>query len=120
MPSADGEFAEVVALELALLSSRVRSSTGLLETLLDPEFRQIGASGRLWARSETVPALAAEDPDSEGTIEVSEMETAVVADRVVLVTYVSDRAGRRARRSSLWRHREVAWRIAFHQGTLLP
>jgi hypothetical protein len=38
----------------------------------------------------------------------------------VLVTYVSERGERRARRSSVWRKTEDGWRVYFHQGTLIP
>jgi hypothetical protein len=119
MGATESELAEVVARELALLSSLVRSSTEPLEALLDPTFREIGASGRLWSRSDTLSELLADELDGEDTVEVREMETALLADGVALLTYVSIRSGRRARRSSLWRHHEGAWRIVFHQGTLL-
>jgi len=47
----------VVELELALLTTSVRRSRTQLEGLLDPEFREVGASGRLWTREEIIADL---------------------------------------------------------------
>ncbi|HEU4539676.1 MAG TPA: hypothetical protein VFR23_00990 [Jiangellaceae bacterium] len=48
------------------------------------------------------------------------MEGRRLADHLVLLTYVSDESGRRARLTSLWRFDEVAgWRLPHHQGTLI-
>ncbi|MGA2529441.1 MAG: nuclear transport factor 2 family protein [Acidimicrobiales bacterium] len=108
----------VIELELALLSPQVRRSREMLESLLEPDFFEVGASGKLWTRSEMLGALTAEEPD-DYSIEVSEIEASPVGEGLVLVSYVSSRAGRRARRSSLWRESGSSWQIIFHQGTLL-
>jgi ribonuclease HI len=105
---------EVVALELRLLDPGVRADCGEVERLLHPEFREIGASGRLWDRESMVAALA-EDPGTGAT--ASEMEARVVDDGVVLVTYVAESAAGRSRRSSVWVRGEDGWRVLFHQGT---
>ncbi|MCY7343193.1 MAG: DUF4440 domain-containing protein [Pseudonocardia sp.] len=105
--------------ELALLSFDVRRSAAAVEDLLDPEFREIGASGRLWTRAETVAALAGDVPDGKVSISATEFHGVVLAQDLVLLTYVSDRNGRRARRSSLWRSSQGSWRMLHHQGTPL-
>lgn len=108
----------VVELEHALLTASVRRSRAQLEALLDPEFREVGASGRLWTREEIIAELV--DGDGGGPIEAVQVEAHEVAPDVVLVTFVTDRGGRAARRSSLWRFVGGRWRILHHQGTLLP
>jgi hypothetical protein len=107
---------QVVELELALLHPDVRRDRQWVEELLHEDFREIGASGRLWTRQEAVEALAGEQSDEP--IAVSEMESFQLGEGVVLLTYVSDRAGRRARRSSVWRLSDGRWRLVHHQGTL--
>jgi len=107
---------EVVALELRLLDPAVRRDRGQVEALLHAEFREIGASGRLWDRESMVAALA-EDPGTGAT--AGELEARVVGDGVVLLTYVSDSAAGRSLRSSLWVRGEDGWRVLFHQGTPL-
>jgi ribonuclease HI len=105
---------QVVALELRLLDPAVRADRADVERLLHPEFREIGASGRLWNRDEMVVALA-EDPGTGAT--ATEVEARIVADGVVLVSYVAESAAGRSRRSSLWVRGEDGWRVLFHQGT---
>ncbi|WP_298798239.1 DUF4440 domain-containing protein [uncultured Pseudonocardia sp.] len=105
--------------ELALLSFDVRRSAAAVEDLLDPEFREIGASGRLWTRAEMAAALAGDLSDEEGSIAATEFQGMTLAPDLVLLTYVSDRNGRRARRSSVWRRSKGSWRVLHHQGTLL-
>lgn len=114
----DDSLDEVVELELALLHPDVRRDRPWVEDLLDEDFREIGASGRLWSRQETVDGLAGEQDD--GPVAVDDLEALQLADGLVLVTYVSDRAGRRAWRSSIWRRSGGRWRLVHHQGTPAP
>ncbi len=113
----DDKFAPVIERELALLSPGVRRSIVLVDDLLDPEFREIGISGRLWTRPEAIQALAAEPNDESRAVEVTDMEGTVLGANLVLLTYVSSRGGRSARRSSLWRCCDGNWRLVLHQGT---
>lgn len=116
---ASDDIDEVIGRELALLSPELRRSPGALEEILDPEFSEIGASGRLFTRASIMRALAEENPAETGDVEVTEMDAKVLADGLVLVTYLARNHARAARRSSLWRFSEGAWRIVFHQGTTL-
>ena len=114
-----GDVQLVIDHELALLSFPVRRTAHQVDELLDPDFREIGASGRLWTRAEIVSALAGEVSDGADVIETTEMAGVVVGPELVLLTYVSQRRGRQARRSSLWRRSAGAWRLLHHQGTRL-
>ena len=116
---ADDDIAALIELELTLMSPGIRSSPAQVGELLEPGFREIGASGRLWTRSEVVQALARAGPEDKTTVEVTEMQATVLGSDLVLLTYVSTRGERRARRSSVWRRSESRWRLVFHQGTLL-
>ena len=111
-------MAEVIARERESLRPEVRASAAALDRLLDPDFREIGASGRLWTRAAAIEAV----PTWEQTAPIldEDMEGRRLAGDLVLLTYVSDSDGRRARRSSLWRRSGGSWRMVFHQGTLLP
>jgi hypothetical protein len=108
-----------MALEGRLLQPTVRASATALDALLDPEFQEIGASGRLWIRGDTIQALTRDQQDIPTPIR-DEMNCRRLTDHLVLLTYVSDESGRRARRTSLWRFDEGAgWRLLHHQGTLI-
>lgn len=115
-PSVSGDLGAVIELEQALLSANLRHSKPLIDELLDPDFVEIGASGRLWSRAETLHALA--DERAGDPVTISEMDASEVGAGIVLLRYVSDRGARRSRRSSLWRQSDGRWRIVFHQGTL--
>jgi len=89
-----------------------------VDELLDPEFREIGASGRMRTRPEMTSALPEEVSDNDEPVTATELQAAVVGPGLILVTYMSDRRMRRARRSSLWRRSGRQWRLLHHQGTL--
>ncbi|MFJ9820188.1 DUF4440 domain-containing protein [Streptomyces sp. NPDC101151] len=125
--AADSESEQVsaaIAGELALMDPRVRSSRDLARRWLDPEYVEIGASGRRW----TLPDILAALPDLAGSTEespgyeASEIKGVLLAPGLVHLTYETVLDGRRARRSSLWRRRdeESGWRMYYHQGTPVP
>ncbi|MEU9581629.1 nuclear transport factor 2 family protein [Streptomyces chilikensis] len=91
--------------------------------LFDPEFVEIGASGRRWTYEEMVAALPTLHGGADSPrIEVFGMRGVLLAPGLVHLTYESVIAGRRARRSSLWRKGggEAGWRLYYHQGTPVP
>jgi hypothetical protein len=116
----ENEVPVVIERELALLTPEVRGSSDQLEELLDPDFGEIGKSGRLWTRSEMIEALVAHTDPEPHNINLSEMSGRTVSPGLVLLTYVTEVEGRRARRSSLWRRSTTGWRVLHHQGTPVP
>jgi hypothetical protein len=52
--------------ELALLTPSIRGNPSKVAALLDQEFQEIGASGRLWSRESMISALASEPSDDGG------------------------------------------------------
>jgi hypothetical protein len=116
----DDDVATVVHLERRLLESSVRGSAASLEALLDPEFREVGASGHVWTRDSIIQALT-QSGGAAAPIRDEDMDGRRLADHLVLLTYLSDAAGRRARRTSLWRRDpDAGWRLLHHQGTPVP
>jgi hypothetical protein len=120
-PTADQDIQAVIELELRLQKPEVRAEPGAVEALLHPCFSEFGASGRRWERTEMLAALAAEQPGGEEpAITATEMTGTRLADDVIHLTYLSQRVGRRALRSSIWLRTADGWRVYFHQGTLIP
>ncbi|WP_316778149.1 nuclear transport factor 2 family protein [Streptomyces sasae] len=103
--------------ELRLLEPEVRAVPALVLELLDPEFTEIGASGRRWDTTSILTVTSGGSVSPESPVEVSEMSGTVLAPGVVHLTYFADNQGRRVWRSSLWRLTETGWRMYFHQGT---
>ncbi|MBB1256914.1 nuclear transport factor 2 family protein [Streptomyces alkaliterrae] len=123
-PDTDSSVTEAITRELELMSPAVRTSRVLADELLDPEFVEVGASGRRWVRE----AMLAELPDMPGAAEdgpqyvPANMSGVVLAPGVVHLTYETTIDGRRARRSSIWRKTDECsgWRMYYHQATPVP
>lgn len=107
----------VVRAERALLDPTIRTDRAALECWLDPEFTEIGQSGRLWTRDEIIADLLATDQSDYARAELSEPRVRELAPDCYLLTYVAKMGDRRSRRSSIWRIREGQWRMTFNQGT---
>ena len=114
---------EAIANELRLLDPAVRSSAEAAR-LFDPEFVEIGASGRRYTCEDTVAGLAAKPGSSAGgpVYEPSPITGVLLAPDLVHLTYETVFNGHRARRTSLWRKRDeqTGWRMYYHQGTPVP
>ncbi|MFE9929927.1 DUF4440 domain-containing protein [Streptomyces sp. NPDC005533] len=112
---------EAIAGELRLMDPAVRTSQALTRPLLDPQFVEVGASGRRWTYEEILAAL----PELEGSTahgpryEPSDITGVLLAPGLVHLTYETTIAGSRARRSSLWRRQDPStpWRMYYHQAT---
>ncbi|MEU9182604.1 nuclear transport factor 2 family protein [Streptomyces sp. NPDC048550] len=118
------EVSEAIACELRLMDPSVRMSRSFARELLDPEFVEVGASGRRWTCDEMLAAL----PDLDGAAddgpryEPSKFAGVVLAPGLVHLTFETTMDGSRARRSSLWRKQgaDATWRMYYHQATPIP
>ncbi len=114
----DPDLQDVIDRELRLHDPAVRSAPQVAGELLDPEFREFGASGRVWDRASILDVMAGHDEPPPLT---DDLVAARLADDVILLTYRTRRPGRVVLRSSLWRRRDGGpWRVCFHQGTVAP
>ena len=102
----------VVELEQSLLTAAVRASSRTLDALLHQEWSEIGSSGRLLDRACTLADLGPTD----ATLEV--IETARLADDVILLVWRARTPDRGSLRSSIWVREAGSWRQRFHQGTV--
>jgi len=112
---ADALIATAWAAEEMLLHPAVRAHAEDLKRLLDPDFVEIGQSGRRWTRDEIIAALR-EEPGADPSPAIAERDARVLGPTTVLLTYLLRFEDRVSRRSSLWRC-DPAPRCLFHQGT---
>ena len=115
------EEEELRRLEESLLRPEVRSSRKAVEALLDETFVEIGASGRVYDKRQT---LAAVSRDAGAEIALSDFSARLLVPGVAQVMYRSVQAQldgnkRETLRSSIWMKRGERWKIVFHQGTLV-
>ncbi len=88
--------------------------------LLDDDFREFGASGKVWTKPEILSSLEGEAPKR---ITMAQFCVQPVSREAALVTYRAtvtqdEGAPVESLRSSLWAFKEARWRMLFHQGTL--
>ncbi|MFK3731602.1 DUF4440 domain-containing protein [Streptomyces sp. NPDC088090] len=116
------DITEAIVRERRLHDPAVRLSRPLAEALFDPEFIEVGASGRRWTHAEMIAALPELHGGEDGPpIEAGEFTGAVLAPGIVHLTYETVIDGRRARRSSVWRRDpDGVLRLYYHQGTPVP
>ncbi|MEU6538407.1 nuclear transport factor 2 family protein [Streptomyces sp. NPDC047000] len=118
------EVQQAIAGELRLMDPRVRASRELAGRLLDPEFTEVGASGRRWTRDAMLAELAAHPGSSADgpRYEPSGITGARLAPGLVHLTFETVLGGRRTRHSSIWRKRDgdAGWRMYHHQATVVP
>lgn len=120
MTITQAEIELVLTLERELQSPATRADVRRLQELLSPDFIEVGASGRRWDLPTILDLLAqeAEEPDT-AEIGIDNLEARILSTNLIQVFWDSDRAGRRARRTSLWRRNELGWEQIYHQGTML-
>ncbi|MFT3861544.1 MAG: nuclear transport factor 2 family protein [Micropruina sp.] len=107
------EEERVIALERSLLTDAVRSDPAEVAALLHPDFREVGASGRLWTRPELLAHIA---PLGQ-PLELEVVRVTRVAPEAILLLWRSFGASGSALRSSLWVRDHGDWTQLFHQGT---
>ncbi|MEU4262077.1 nuclear transport factor 2 family protein [Streptomyces argenteolus] len=117
MTEPSSAVAAAIDAELRLLDPAVRASADLLGTMLHPEFREIGTSGRVWDRDTIIAVLTATGAPPPSPPTVSRMRGERLAPDLVHLTYDTESGGRRSHRSSLWRLTGSGWLLYFHQGT---
>ncbi|WP_315914343.1 ribonuclease HI family protein [Arthrobacter sp. lap29] len=101
-------------LEQELLDPSVRSNPLRLAELLHPDFEEIGASGNLRSRAETLELLADE---VAADVEMEVLNLNKVDAATALLSYRTLSTNGNTLRSSLWQLDGQQWRLRFHQGT---
>jgi hypothetical protein len=124
MQSGSDEVGQAIAGELQLMDPRVRASREQAARLLDPEFVEVGASGRRWTYEDMLAELAGMPGSSADSprYEPSEISGVLLAPGLVHLTFAAVLGERRTRHSSLWRRGDgdAGWRMYYHQATVVP
>ena len=90
------------------------------ENMTEPEFWEVGASGRRYSRDHVLDILEARYANpSADPWETRDFHCLEIAPENFLLTYTLLQEGRVTRRATLWRRRGDEWRIVYHQGTIV-
>jgi hypothetical protein len=90
------------------------------ENMTDPDFWEVGASGRRYSREFVLHTLAtrALDPEESKWLTRDFQCREIAADNY-LITYTLFQGPRVTRRATLWRRSAAAWKVLYHQGTIV-
>ena len=89
------------------------------ENMTDPEFWEVGASGRRYSRAFVLDTLENRLPDpTESQWLTREFQCREIAEDNYLITYTLTQGVRVTRRATLWRRTGSGWKALYHQGTI--
>ena len=111
---------ELMAREPLFHRPEVAKSRADFERMTDPAFWEIGASGRRYSREYVLDILDERlaNPAADRW-KTKDAHCQEIAPDLFLLTYTLEQGERITRRSSLWRRAADAWRVVFHQGTVV-
>jgi hypothetical protein len=90
------------------------------ENMTDPEFWEVGASGRRYSREFVLETLENRLPDpDESKWLTRDFQCREIAADNYLITYTLIQGPRVTRRATLWRRSAAGWKVLYHQGTLV-
>jgi hypothetical protein len=126
MKLSDSDSAYFLNLETSLHRRQIRNCADAASALLADGFIEFGASGKVWDKSSIIESMRRETLDRPITVE--EFAARELTADIVLVTYVTKRSEKTARRkltistlrSSIWQRVDGRWQMIFHQGTRTP
>lgn len=116
---------ELMEFEPLFHRTRVAMSRDEFDAVVDPEFREIGASGARYTRDcvQSVVERRRLRGEVNDAAELGWTDDRPALSRIApdtyLVTYRLAQAHRVTERSSIWRFAENRWSVLFHQGTVV-
>lgn len=119
-PALQPVLAQLQQLEPLFHGAGPGSSAEHFESLVAPEFWEVGASGRRYGRAFVLSVVKqrAHDPQAAHWI-TSDFQVSTVAPDLYLLTYTLQQPGRLTRRMTLWRQATAGWQAVYHQGTVV-
>jgi hypothetical protein len=121
MPEDHSQVMLIRQLEERLLQVYIRKSEKEVASLLADEFIELGSSGRVYDKQQTIESLQNKPQEAILQMAIADFNISVLAAGVILVTYriisTSGEASRNSLRSSIWKLIGDRWQIVFHQGT---
>jgi len=114
-------LAELAAREPIFHRPEFGRTRAKFEAMMDPEFREVGASGREYTRDFVLGVLEERYSASfEDRWETTDFRCQSLAPDLYLLTYKLVQDGtRKSRRATIWRRTAGDWKIVYHQGTLI-
>ena len=104
-------------LETSLFLKEYLNDKDYLEKIFHPDFMEIGKTGNIYRKKETIDALYGSD---DRNIKITGFEVRVMSLSMYRVNYVSTHEdGTRVYRTSIWMETLLGLVLYFHQGTII-
>lgn len=105
------------ALETSLFLKEYLNDKDYLEKIFHPDFMEIGKTGNIYRKKETIEALYGSD---DRNIQVRSFNVRMMSLDTYVVNYVSiHEDGTRVQRTSIWMETLLGLVLYFHQGTII-
>jgi hypothetical protein len=119
-PKLAGVLEELVRREPIFHRPELGTSRSHFENMTEPDFWETGASGQRYSREHVLDLLekrhAAPHDDPWQT---SDFHCRELGPDTYLLTYTLAQGPRVTRRATIWRRHGAAWKIVYHQGTVV-
>lgn len=111
---------ELIAREPIFHRPELETSREHFENMTDPEFWEVGASGRQYSREYVLASLETRySVAHEDNWKTQDFHCLEIAPNNYLLTYTLVQGERVTRRPTIWRRHGNHWRIVYHQGTIV-
>ncbi len=112
---------ELIAREPIFHRPEFGTSRQDFEAMTEPDFWEVGASGRRYSREFVLDTLEERHAQPvEETFETRDFHCRELGPDTYLLTYTLIQDGQRVtRRSTIWRRSPAGWKLVYHQGTLV-
>lgn len=90
------------------------------EVMTEADYWEVGASGRRYSRQYVLDVLEERfKHPADDVWETSDFHCMEIATNNYLLTYTLKQGARITRRATIWRRTAQAWKIVYHQGTVV-
>ena len=90
------------------------------EVMTEADYWEVGASGRRYSRQYVLDVLEERfKHPTDDVWETSDFHCMEIATDNYLLTYTLKQGARITRRATIWRRTAQAWKIVYHQGTVV-
>jgi hypothetical protein len=114
-------FEEVRRREPIFHTPRFGTTLADFESVMAPDYWEVGASGRRYSRDSILRTLQQNPPVDAAAAgwQSSDYGLRRLGPDTYLFTYTLRQAERLTRRATIWQGRGEEWRILYHQGTIV-
>lgn len=111
---------ELIKLEHFFHHPKQETSGSVFENMTEPNFWEVGASGKKYSREFVLKILAERSTNpSKDVWKTSDVHCLEIAPDNFLLTYTLRQETRVTLRSTVWRRHGESWKIVYHQGTVV-